>query len=185
MMYVEFMKNFYSPIRATSWLLDPFWPPELENVSFSLSRHDVRRAYEKFYSPIRATSWLLDSFQPPEPKNVWFPLSRHDVSRVHEIFSFRRFEQAHGCYTHFGLLRTKTFHSHFLDMMYVEFMKNFYSQIRATSWLLDSFRPPDLKNVPFPLSRHDVRRVHEKFYSPIRATSWLLDSFRPREPKND
>ena len=27
--------------------------------------------------------------------------------------------------THFGLLRTKTFDSYFLDMMYVVFMKNF------------------------------------------------------------
>ena len=27
--------------------------------------------------------------------------------------------------THFGLLRPKTFESYFLDMMYVEFMKNF------------------------------------------------------------
>ena len=34
-------------------------------------------------------------------------------------------EQANGCYTHFGLLGAKTFDFHFLDMMYVVFLKNF------------------------------------------------------------
>ena len=56
---------------------------------------------------------------------VGFLLSGHDVRRVHEKFSFRRFVQVHCCKIHFGLLRLKTFDSYFLDMMYVEFMKNF------------------------------------------------------------
>ena len=43
--------------------------------------------------------------------------------------------------------------------------KIFYSPIRASGWLLDSFRPPQPRNVWFLLSRHDVRRVHEKFFS--------------------
>ena len=30
MMYVEFMKIFFSPIRAIWWLLDSFWHPEPE-----------------------------------------------------------------------------------------------------------------------------------------------------------
>ena len=50
MVYVEFMKNFFSPIRASIWLLDLFWPPEPKNVSFLLSRHDVRRVDETFSS---------------------------------------------------------------------------------------------------------------------------------------
>ena len=63
-------------------------------------------------------------------KNMHFPkIFAHDcryyVRRVHEKFSSRRFEQAHGCWTHFGLLSQKPFESHLLDMMYVEFMKNF------------------------------------------------------------
>ena len=37
--------------------------------------------------------------------------------------------------------------------------------IPASRYLLDSFRPPEPKNVWFLLSRHDVRRVHEKFSS--------------------
>ena len=59
-------------------------------------------------------------------KNIWFLLSRHDVRRLLEKFSSWRFERAIGCYTHFGLLSPKTFDSYFLDMMYVEFMKNFH-----------------------------------------------------------
>ena len=61
----------------------------------------------------------------------------------------------------------KTFDSHFLDMMYLEFIgfrKNFFSLIRANWWVLESFRLSEPKNVWFPLSRHDVRRVHEKFF---------------------
>ena len=108
---------------------------------------------------IRASYWLLHSFWPPEPKNVSFLLSRHDVRRVHETFSSRRFERADGCQTHFGLLSPKTFDSFFLDMMYIELT------IRASYSLLHSFWPPEPKDVLFLLSRHDVRRVHEKFSS--------------------
>ena len=88
---------------------------------------------------------MSDSFRPPEPKNVWFLLSRHDVRRVHEQFFSRRFELADGCQTHFGLLSPKTFDSYFLDMIHVEFMKNFLSPIRASWWVLDPFRPPERK----------------------------------------
>ena len=109
---------------------------------------------KNFLSPIRATWWVLDSFRLPEPKNVWFLLSRHDVRRVHEKFSSRRFERAIGCLTHFGLLSPKTFHCYFLDIMSVEFMKNIFSPIRASWWVLDSFRPPEPKNVWFLLCRH-------------------------------
>ena len=49
-------------------------------------------------------------------------------------------------------------------MMYLEFMKSFFSPIRAIWWVLESFRPPEPKNVWFPLSRHDVRRVDKKFF---------------------
>ena len=39
---------------------------------------------------------------------------------------FRRFDQTDRRLSHFGLLSPKTFDSHFLDMIYVEFMKNFF-----------------------------------------------------------
>ena len=40
-----------------------------------------------------------------------------------------------------------------------------FSPIRANWWVLDSFSPPEPKNVWFLLSRHDIRRVHEKLFS--------------------
>ena len=117
------------------------------------------------FSPIRANSWVLDSFSPPEPKNVWFLLSRHDIRRVHEKLFSQRYERAVGCFTHFGLLSPKTFHSYFPDIMSVEFLKNIFSPILASWCVLDSFRPPEPKNVWFLLYRHHVRRIHEKFFS--------------------
>ena len=78
-----------------------------------------------FLSQIPASWWLLDSFRPPERKNVWFLISRHEVRGVHEKFASRRFERGLGCPTNFGLLSPNTFASYFLDMMYVEFLKNF------------------------------------------------------------
>ena len=42
--------------------------------------------------------------------------------------------------------------------------KNFFSLIRANYWVLDLFSRPEPKNVWFLLSRHDIRRVHEKLF---------------------
>ena len=54
----------------------------------------------------------------------------------------------------------KTSDSYFVDMMYVELLKNFFYPIRATWWLLDSFWHPEAKN-----------------------KWWLLDSFGILRPK--
>ena len=126
MMCVEFIKIFFSPIRGTWRLLDSFWHPETKNNWFLLCRHDVRRVHEKFSSRrFERADDMLDSFWHPEPRNKWYLLCRHDVRRVHEKFSSRRFDRSIGCYTHFGILSPKTSDSYFVDMMYVEFMKNF------------------------------------------------------------
>ena len=192
------MKNIFSPIRASWWVLDSFRPPEPKYVSFLLSRHDVRRvhenffladtsellavlpisaswaqkrlictsnSWENFFSPTRANRSVLDTFRSPEPKNVWFLLSRHDVRRVHEKFSSRRFGRAVGCFTHFGLLSPKTFDSYFIDIMYVEFMKNFFLADTSELSLFYPIRPPEPKNVWFLLYRHHKRRIHEKIFS--------------------
>ena len=120
---------------------------------------------KNFLSPIRATWWVLDSFQPPEPKKVWFLLSRHDVRRLHEKFSSRWFERAICRLTHFGLLSPRTFHSYFLDIMYVDIIKKISlahsSELMGVRLISASWA----KNAWFLLSRHDVRRVHEKFSS--------------------
>ena len=120
---------------------------------------------KNFLSPIRATWWVLHSFRPPEPKNVWFLLSRHHVRRVHEKFSSRWFERAICRLTHFGLLSPRTFHSYFLDIMYVDIIKKIFlahsSELMGVRLISASWA----KNAWFLLSRHDVRRVHEKFSS--------------------
>ena len=102
---------------------------------------------KNFIVSIRTSLWLLDSFPPPEPKNVLLLLSKKGVRRVHEKFSPRRFERGSGCYTHFGLLSNKTFDSYFLDMIYVDFIKNFHLADSKEVMVLDSFRPTEPKNV--------------------------------------
>ena len=128
---------------------------------------------QMMYVELMKNSYLADSTElmavrlisASWPKNVWFLLSRHDVRRVHEKFSSLRFERAIGYKTRFDLLSPKTFDSYFLDMMYVEFMKNFLlpdsSELMAVRLILTSWAQKHL----FLLSKHDVRRVHEKFSS--------------------
>ena len=47
--------------------------------------------------------------------------------------------------------------------MYVEFMRKFFQADSSELMGLDSFRPPEPKNVSFLPSRHHVRRVNEKY----------------------
>ena len=126
MMYVELMKNSYladsSELMAVR-VISASWAQKRSIPTFET--WCTSSSWKIFFSPIRASCWLLDSFWPPEPKNVWFLLSRHDARRVHGKFLSRGFERADGSYTNFVLLSPKTFDSYFLDMMYVEFMKNF------------------------------------------------------------
>ena len=150
-MYVVFIGNFSLAdssdlmaviVISASWAQKCLIPTFYTLCTFS--------SWTRFFSPIRASNWLLDSFWLPEPKNVWFLLSRPDVRRVHEKFSSRQFERADGCYSHFGLLSRQTFDFYFLDMMYIEFMKNFLfadsSELLAfrlilTSWALKRLIP--------------------------------------------
>ena len=75
----------------------------------------------------------------------------------------------------------KTSDSYFVDMMYVEFMKIFFSPFRAIWWLLHSFWHPEPKNHWFLLCRDDVRRVHENFLladsSELMAVRLILASW--------
>ena len=125
-MYLELMKNFLlanSNELMVVRLISASWAQR--GLIPTFGTRCTSSAWKIFFSPIRANFWLLDSFRPPEPKNVWFLVSRHDVRRVDEKFSSRRFERADGCWTHFGLLSKERFDSYFLEMMYVELMKNF------------------------------------------------------------
>ena len=126
MMYVVFITNFLladsSELMAVR-LISASWAQKRLIASFYTC--SASSSWKIFFLPIRTSQWLLDSFRPPERKSVWFLLSRHDVRRLHEKFSSRRLQRAIGCLTHFCLLCPKTFDPYFLDMIYVEFMKNF------------------------------------------------------------
>ena len=126
MMYVEFMKNFLladsNELLSVRLILASWAKKRLIPTFYTWC---TSSSWKIFFSPIRASWWVFKSFRPSEPKNAWFLPSRHDVRRDHEKFSSGRFERADGGWTNFGLLSPKTFDSYFLDMMYVEFMKNF------------------------------------------------------------
>ena len=63
--------------------------------------------------------------------------------------------------------------------------KIFFSAIRASWWLLDSFRPHQAKKRLIPTFLTWCTSSWWKiFFSPIRANFCLLDSIRPPEPKN-
>ena len=125
-MFVEFMKNIlladFSELLAVRLILATWTKKPLIRT---FETWCTSSSWKIFFSPIWASYWLLDSLRPAEPKNVWFLLSRHDARWVHEKFSSGRLERAWGCWTQFGLHSPKTFDSNFLDMMYVEFIKNF------------------------------------------------------------
>ena len=143
MKYVEFMKNFLlddsSGVLAVRLILAS-WSQKRLIPSFYTSC--TSSWWKIFFSPIPASWWLLDSFWHPAPKNKWFLLCRHDVRRADEKFSSRRFYRADGCQTNFGILSSKTSDSYFVDMMYVEFMKNFLladsSELMAVRLILAS-----------------------------------------------
>ena len=114
---------------------------------------------KNIFSPIPASWWVLDSFRPPEPKNVWFLLSRHDVRRVHENFFLADTRE---------LLAVLPISASWAQKRLIctsNSWQNFFRPIRANWQVLYSFRPPEPKNVWFLLSRHEVRRVHQKFSS--------------------
>ena len=190
MMYVKFMKNFFSTIRVGYWRFYPFLPPERKNVWFLLYRHHVRRIHENFFFAdssermgvrLISASWAQKTFDSyfldmmyvefmknfllddsnermgvrlisvSWAQNVWFLLSRHDVRQVHEKFSSRRFGRAIGGFNQFGLLSPKTFDSYFIDIMYVEFMRNFF---QADSSELMGVRRPIHEKFSFADSRN-------------------------------
>ena len=126
MMYVEFMKNLFLPDSSELMavrLISASWAQKRLIPTFQT--WCTSSSWKLFLLPTRTSYWLLDSFRTSEPKNVWSQVFTHVLRRAHEKFSSRRFEQRNGRQTYFGFLSPKTFDSYLLDMMYVEFMKNF------------------------------------------------------------
>ena len=126
MMYVEFMKNFsladtreQMAVRFTS----------ASGAQKTFDSYFLDMMYVEFMKNFPLADWselmAVRLISATWAQNVWFLLSRHDVRRVHEKFLSLRKKRADGCYIHFVLLSPKTFDSYLLDLMYVEFMKNF------------------------------------------------------------
>ena len=136
MMYVEIIKKFFladlSKLMGV-WVISASWAQK------TFDSHFLDMMYvefmKNFFSPIRANWWVLESFLPPQPKNVWLPLSRHDVRRVHQKFFLANSSELMGVWVISPSWAKKTFDSHFLDMMYVEFMKNCF--LADSSELMD------------------------------------------------
>ena len=59
----------------------------------------------------------------------------------------------------------KTFDSHFLDMVYVEFMKNIHLADSNEVMVVRLISAYSAKKRLFLLFRHDVRRVHQEYFS--------------------
>ena len=118
-----------------------------------------------FFSPIRASWCLLDSFRLPEPKNVWFLLP----NMIYVVF-MKNFLLADSSELMVVRLISASWGQKRLILTFwtwctLSWWKIFFSPIRASWWLIDSFRPPERRDVWFLLSGQDVRRVNEKFSS--------------------
>ena len=166
MMYVEFLKN--------SYLTDSSELMAVRVISVSWAQKRLIPTFETWCtsswwkilnSPIRASWWLRESFRHPEPKNVWFLLSRHDVRRVMKNFRLSDSSELLAIRLVLTYWAQKCLIPTFETWCTSSSWKIFFSPIQESCWLLHSFWPHEPKNVWFLLSRHDVRRVHEKFLS--------------------
>ena len=165
-MYLELMKNFLladsSELLAVR-LISASWAKKRLIPTFLTWYTSSWRKI--FFSPIRANCWLLDSFRPPEPKNVdsYFPhkvyvecMKNFLLADSNELMVVRLISAS---WNKKPLIPT------FMTWYTSNWRKIFFSPIRANFWLLDSFRPPEPKNVWFVPFWLDIRRVDEKFSS--------------------
>ena len=95
----------------------------------------------------------------------FIPTFRHHVRRVHEKYLLTDSNQ---------LMRVRLISASWAQKRFIPTLqtsctsnswKIFFSPIRASWWVLDSFRPHEPKKVWFLLSGHDIRKVHEKLFS--------------------
>ena len=159
------MKNFFSPIRANSWALESFRPPEPKNVWFPLSRHDVPRVHKKFFSRrFERTDGRLSHFGLVSPKTF----DSHFPHMIYVKFMKNVFLADSSELMGVGIISAswalKRFIATYQTWCTSRSWKIFFSPIRANWWVLESFQPPEPKNVWLLHSRHDVRPVHEKFF---------------------
>ena len=92
------------------------------------------------------------------------PNFRYDVRRVDKKILSRRFERSNGCQTNFFFLTPKTLDSDFLEVMYLELMKNFHlaesNEVMAVRLISGSWAQKRL----ILIFRHNVHCAREKFF---------------------
>ena len=148
------------------WVLDSFSPPEPKNVWFLLSRHDIRRVHEKLFS--RRYERAVGCFThfgllSPKTFDSYF-IDIMYVKFMKKFFLVDSSEQI-GVRDISVSWAQKRFIPSFWKWCTSCSLKNFFSPIRAMWWVSDLFRLPEPKNVWLLLSRHHVRRIHEKIFS--------------------
>ena len=166
MTYVELKKNFVladSSHLMVLRLISASW--EKKRLIPTFLTWYTSSCRKIFFSPIRANLWLLDSFRPPEPINVdSFFLDKVYVECMKNFLLADSSELMVVRLISASWAKKRLIPT-FLTWCTSSWWKILFSPIRANFWLLDSFRPPEPKNVWFILSRHNVRRVDEKFFS--------------------
>ena len=159
-------KIFFSPIWASYWLLDSFWSPEPKNVWFVLSRHDVRRVHQKFFCRrYERADVCYSHFGLLSRQTFYFYFLDMMYAEFMKNFLLADSSELMAVRVMSASWAQKRLIPTFYTCCTSSSWKIFFSPIWASYWLLDSFWPPEPKNVWFLLSRHDVRRVHEKFSS--------------------
>ena len=159
-------KIFFWPIRASWRLLDSFRSPEPKNVWLQVFKHVLRRVHEKFSS--RRFDWAdgcyLISATCAQKRLI------PSFLQIFCVEFMKNFLQAHSSELMAVRLISaswaqKRLTPSFYTCSTTSSWKIFFSPIRASWGLIDWFRSPEPKNVWFPLSRHDLRRVHKKYSS--------------------
>ena len=148
MMYAAFMKNFLSPIRANWWALESFRPPEPKNVSFPLSRHDVRRVHENFFfHRLQRTDGCYSHFRLLSPKTFDSNFLDTVYLEFMKSFSLADSSELMGVRVISASWYQKRLIPTFWTWCRSSSWKFFFSPIRANWYVLESFRPPEPKNV--------------------------------------
>ena len=150
MMYVELMKNFLLTdsnelmvvrLISASWAKKPLIPTFLTWYTSSWRKI--------FFSPIRASWSLIDSFRLPEPKNVWFLLPNMIYVVFMKNFLLADSSELMAVRLISASWAKKRLIPTFLTWCTSSWWKIFFSPIRASWCLLDSFWLPEPKNVWF------------------------------------
>ena len=167
-MYVELMKNFLVADSSQLMAVRLFRPPEPRNGWFLFSRLDVRRINEKFSSRrFERAIGCWTHFGLLSPKTFYSYFQEMIYGDFMENFLLADSSKLLAVRLILASWAQKLLISTLLTWCTSSLCKIFLSPIRARYWLLDSFWPREPKNVWFLLSKHDVRRVHEKLSSDL------------------